>query len=138
VAASGSGSAGIRSSVTTAYFPACRRVELLRDAHVPWVDQFPPDGEPWTRMSELDGTWSVRRISGLLPPLLGVNKRIEDGHGDTRLGPLRVPFVVEGYSLRYCKPFYGFVDVLESDGERIRGRATFRGREFGQFEMHRV
>jgi hypothetical protein len=71
-------------------------------------------------------------------PASGIAARIEGGHGDTRVGPLRVPFVVEGYSLRYCKPFHGFVDVLEPDGERIRGRATFRGREFGRFEMRRV
>jgi hypothetical protein len=88
---------------------------------------------------DFDGTWNVRRTGGLLPPLIGVRKQIEGDHGETRLGPfLRVPFVLSGYSLHYRKPFHGFIDLLEPDGERIRGRATFRGREFGQFEMRQL
>jgi hypothetical protein len=90
------------------------------------------------RVSDFDGLWSVRRISGLLPPLVGVKKRIVGRQGEMCLGPLRVPFVIDGYSLRYRMPLHGFVDVLERDGDRIAGRATFRGREFGRFEMRRV
>jgi hypothetical protein len=30
------------------------------------------------------------------------------------------------------------VDVLEPDGEGFRGRATFRGREFGRFALERI
>jgi hypothetical protein len=87
----------------------------------------------------LDGTWNVRRTGGLLPPLIGVRKRIEGTHGETRLGPFPgVSFVVDGYSLRYRKPLHCFVDLLEPDGEHIRGRATFRGRQFGRFEMRRA
>jgi hypothetical protein len=32
-----------------------------------------------------------------------------------------------------CAPFAGFVDLVEPDGDRFRGRATFLGREFGRF-----
>ena len=32
-------------------------------------------------------------------------------------------------------PLAGFVDVLVADGDGFRGRATFRGREFGRFAM---
>jgi hypothetical protein len=90
-------------------------------------------------MDELDGIWEVRRTGGLLPPLLGVRKRIAGGAGETRLGTLPgVPFRVVGRELRYRAPFVGFVDVLEPDGpDRFEGRATFRGREFGRFELLR-
>ena len=90
-------------------------------------------------MGELDGLWSVRRTGGLLPPLLGVRKRIHGDRGDTRLGPLPgVPFRVDGTALRYRAPFGAFVDLLEPDGDTARGRATFRGHEFGRFAMRRV
>ena len=56
----------------------------------------------------------------------------------TRCGPLPgVPFSVDGLSLRYHRPFTGFVDVLSRDGEGFSGRATFRGREYGRFSMRR-
>jgi len=87
---------------------------------------------------ELDGVWNVERRGGLLPPLVGVEKRIEGTRGETRLGPLPgVPFDVVGLSLRYRAPFRGFVDELEPDGDGFRGRATFRGREFGRFALRR-
>ena len=90
-------------------------------------------------MGELDGVWNVRRRGGLLPPLVGVQKRISGASGETRIGTLPgAPFDVVGLSLRYCAPFTGFVDVLEPDGSGFRGRATYRGREFGRFEMQRV
>jgi hypothetical protein len=90
-------------------------------------------------MGELDGTWDVRRSGGLLPPLLGVRKRIHGDAGETRVGPLfGVPFRVVGAELRYRGPLTGFVDVLEPAGPgRFRGRATFRGLEFGRFELVR-
>ena len=90
-------------------------------------------------MGELDGVWDVRRVSGALPPLLGVRKEIVGTAGATKVG--RFPgasFDVVGLSLRYRAPFQGFVDELEEAGEVVRGRATFRGREFGTFEMRRV
>ena len=89
-------------------------------------------------MAELDGVWDVRRTGGALPPLVGVRKRIHGTRGETAVGPLRgVPFQVRGLELHYVRPFGGFVDVLEHDGDGFRGRATFRGREFGRFELRR-
>lgn len=89
-------------------------------------------------MSELDGIWNVERRGGLLPPLVGVEKRITGSRGETRVGPLPgVPFDVDGLSLRYRAPFRGFVDELEPDGDGYVGRATFRGREFGRFALRR-
>jgi hypothetical protein len=85
---------------------------------------------------ELDGIWNVERRGGLLPPLAGVQKRIEGARGETRLGSLLgVPFDVDGLSLRYRAPFRGFVDELQPDGDGFAGRATFRGREFGRFAL---
>jgi hypothetical protein len=90
-------------------------------------------------MSPLDGTWNVERVSGALPPLVGVRKEIEGDRGVTTVGPLpAAPFDVSGLQLRYRFPFAGFVDVLTPDGEGFAGRATFRGREFGRFRMHRA
>jgi len=90
-------------------------------------------------VGELDGVWEVRRIGGALPPLLGVRKEISGSVGSTKVGPLPgVPFDVVGLSLRYRAPFLGFVDVLERDGQGYRGRATFRGREFGKFKLKRM
>jgi len=87
---------------------------------------------------ELDGVWNVERRGGLLPPLVGVRKRIHGARGETTCGPLPgAPFDVVGLSLRYRAPFRGFVDELEPDGEGFRGRATFRGREFGRFALRR-
>ena len=89
-------------------------------------------------MAELDGTWNVRRLGGLLPPLVGVQKRIEGARGETAVGPLPgMPFDVSGLSLRYRAPFRGFVDELVPDGDRYLGRATFRGHAFGRFALER-
>jgi hypothetical protein len=91
-------------------------------------------------VGELDGVWDVKRVSGALPPLIGVRKEIAGTSGSTKLGPLPgAPFDVVGLSLRYRGAFRGFVDELEPPpGEVIHGRATFRGREYGKFEMRRV
>jgi hypothetical protein len=90
-------------------------------------------------MAELDGDWNVRRLGGLLPPMVGVHKHIAGASGETRVGPLPgAPFDVVGLDLRYRAPFSGFVDVLEPDGDRYLGRATFRGREFGRFALERL
>ncbi len=88
-------------------------------------------------VSELDGTWDVRRTGGLLPPMVSVRKRIAGTGGTTRIGDVvGMPFDVRGLELHYRAPFSGFVDVLTPDGAGgYRGRATFRGREFGQFEL---
>jgi hypothetical protein len=90
-------------------------------------------------VSELDGDWNVERVSGLLPPLLGLRKRIHGDRGETALGALPgVPFRVDGLRLRYPRPLGAFVDVLEPDAEGYRGRATFRGREYGRFRLRKL
>jgi hypothetical protein len=90
-------------------------------------------------VAELDGVWNVKRLGGLLPPMIGVRKVIQGTTGETKLGPLPgAPFDVVGLSLRYRAPFTGFVDEVEPDGERYVGRATFRGRQFGRFALVRV
>jgi hypothetical protein len=87
----------------------------------------------------LDGLWDVKRVGGLLPPLVGMRKRIDGTRGKTVVGPLGVPFEVRGLELHYRAPFQGFVDVLEvADDDHVRGTATFRGREFGRFELRRA
>jgi hypothetical protein len=88
-------------------------------------------------VDELDGKWDVTREGGLLPPLLGVHKRISGEHGVTTLGPLRFPFTVDGRSLRYRFP-PGLVDELEADGDGFRGRALLAGRELGRFRLERA
>lgn len=89
--------------------------------------------------AQLNGEWQVIRTAGLLPPLVGIRKRIRDGEGEAALGPLPgARFAVDGLALRYRLPFPGFVDYLEPDGEGFRGRATFRGREFGRFLLRRL
>jgi hypothetical protein len=87
----------------------------------------------------LEGEWNVHRTGGWLPPLVGVRKRIDGARGWTTLGPVPgAPFDVAGLSLRYRGPFTGFVDQLEPDGpDGYRGRAMFRGREYGRFRMER-
>ena len=87
----------------------------------------------------LDGVWDVKRLSGLLPPLGGVRKQIDGTRGKTMLGPLSASFDVRDLELHYRAPFRGFVDVLEViDDDHVRGRATFRGREFARFELIRA
>jgi ferritin-like metal-binding protein YciE len=87
-------------------------------------------------VAELDGVWRVTRLSGLLPPLLGVHKRIRGASGETAIGPLPgVPFDVVGLTLRYRAPFRGFVDELQPADDGFVGRATFRGRAFGRFAL---
>jgi hypothetical protein len=89
-------------------------------------------------MAALDGEWKVRRLGGLLPPLVGVRKTIHGASGETRVGRLpAAPFDVAGLELRYRAPFSAFVDELEPDGDHYLGRATFRGREFGRFSLER-
>ncbi len=91
------------------------------------------------QLAELDGVWKVERRGGLLPPLLGVRKRIRGTRGVTALGPLPgIPFDVRGLTLRYRGPLSGLVDVLEPDGDAYTGRTTFRGRRLGRFAMRRV
>lgn len=89
-------------------------------------------------MSGLDGEWDVRRLSGLLPPLVGIRKRIRGDRGATVLpGGLGVPFEVVAHELRYRPPFAMVVDVLEPDGDGWHGRATVFSRTIGEFRLSR-
>ena len=87
-------------------------------------------------VTELEGVWQVERSGGMLPPLVGVRKKIRGTRGETMLGrSFRLPFDVVGNELRYRGPLEGFVDVLESSGDAWNGRALFRGREYGRFRL---
>jgi hypothetical protein len=88
-------------------------------------------------MGELDGVWNVKRESGVLPPMAGVRKEISGSTGHTVVGPVRLPFAVEGRSLRYRFP-PGLVDELEPEGDGFRGRALLAGRELGRFRIERA
>ena len=88
-------------------------------------------------MGELDGTWNVERVSGVLPPMVGVRKQISGARGRTLAGLVPLPFDVDGRSLRYRFP-PGLVDYVEPAGDGVfRGRATLFGRELGRFRMKR-
>jgi ferritin-like metal-binding protein YciE len=91
-------------------------------------------------MAELDGTWDVRRVSGMLPPLLGVRKRIHGTRGSTLAANdlVAAGFDVVGSELHYRRPFGGFVDVIEGEGDSLAGTFTYRGRELGRFAMTRT
>jgi ferritin-like metal-binding protein YciE len=86
---------------------------------------------------ELDGVWDVERVSGALPPLLGVRKRIRGTRGQTLFGPVPVQFEVAGSELRYRAPLFGVVDVLEPGDDAVAGRTLLFGREIGRFRMTR-
>jgi len=89
-------------------------------------------------VAELDGDWELERLSGALPPLVGMHKEIRGDRGATiLLGGLPVPFAVVGHELRYRPPFSMVVDVLEPDGNGWLGRATVFGRTVGEFRMSR-
>jgi ferritin-like metal-binding protein YciE len=90
----------------------------------------------------LEGDWRVERLGGLLPPMVGVRKRIRGDRGESKIGPLVVwPFRIERRGERvallvYRAPFSGLVDELEAaaDGS-ILGRSVLGGRELGRFRM---
>lgn len=90
-------------------------------------------------MGELDGVWSLERVSGALPPLRGCVKRIHGSRGTTECAGLPgVPFEVRGLELHYRGPFGLLVDRLERSNGGYRGHATLLGREYGQFELRRL
>jgi hypothetical protein len=90
-----------------------------------------------TRENELDGVWDVHRTGGALPPMRGlVRKRIEHGRGWTIALGVRIPFVVDGLSLRY--PGGGLVDELVPDGPDVySGTTRLLGRTVGTFRLTR-
>jgi ferritin-like metal-binding protein YciE len=84
----------------------------------------------------LDGIWTVERTGGVLPPLVGMRKKIRGTRGRTVVGRgPSAPFDVVGTELRYRGLLEGFVDVLEPSGDGWNGRALFRGREYGRFRL---
>jgi ferritin-like metal-binding protein YciE len=90
-------------------------------------------------VGELDGVWSVERVSGALPPLNGCIKRIRGTKGTTEFPNLPgMPFEVRGLELHYRAPFGMLVDKLEPQNGGYRGRATMLGREFGRFTLRRM
>lgn len=92
-------------------------------------------------MRSIEGEWKVERLNGLLPPMVGVWKRIQGDSGETRTGPVPVwPFRCERrereVALVYRWPFSGLVDEVrpEPDGSWT-GRSTLLGLELGTFRM---
>ena len=90
----------------------------------------------------LEGDWRVERLGGLLPPMVGVRKRIRGDRGESRIGPLVVwPFRIERRGERvallvYRAPFSELVDELEAGADgSILGRSVLGGRELGRFRM---
>lgn len=86
----------------------------------------------------------MERVDGLLPPMVGVRKRISGPRGETLAGPVPVwPFGVErrgeGFVLVYRPPFSALVDeVRAGPGGSWLGRSVLGGREVGRFRMHLV
>jgi hypothetical protein len=96
-------------------------------------------------MTNLEGDWQVERLGGLLPPMIGIWKRIHGDRGQTRIGPFwpGVPFRLvqrrEGHvELVYRPPLWGLVDELwaEADDSWL-GRAMLGRLELGRFRMTR-
>lgn len=91
-----------------------------------------------------DGYWRVERTGGLLPPMIGVYKRVRGEEGETWAGPLlRWPFRLEvcaGHvDLIYAPPFSLWVDELRPEETGLwLGTATLGGRPVGRFRMVRI
>lgn len=92
----------------------------------------------------LEGDWRIERVDGLLPPMVGVWKRIRGERGETRVGPMVAwPFRVERreerFALVYRPPFSALVDEVRAapDGSWL-GRSVLGGRELGRFRMIRI
>ena len=69
-----------------------------------------------------------------------MRKRISGTRGVTLVGPARMPFEVRGNELHYRAPVPGLRRRAGAVGRRpsVHGRATFMGREYGQFELRRI
>ena len=91
--------------------------------------------------TDLSGRWALERVSGLLPPLGLLHKRIEGSRGATRLGGLlRLPFDVRdgarGPELVYSGPLRIVRDRLEpSEDGGWAGETLVFGLPVGRFRM---
>ena len=91
-----------------------------------------------------DGYWRVERTGGLLPPMIGVYKRVRGERGETWFGPLlRWPFGLEDraecVALTYDPPFSPWVDEIRAETTDLWvGTATLGGRPVGSFRMVRI
>ncbi len=92
----------------------------------------------------LEGEWRLQRLSGALPPLIGVRKEVRGDRGKTWFGPFpaasfRVEEREDCLALVYRPPFSVLVDEVrrESEGSWL-GKATLGGRTFGRFRMTRI
>ena len=101
-----------------------------------------PAGEGPT--PDLDGLWRVERAGGLMPPMVGVWKRIEGRSGETRVGlvigwPFDVERLPEGFAMVYRPPFSAIADeVRVGPAGSWVGRSVVGGRELGRFRMRRI
>jgi ferritin-like metal-binding protein YciE len=101
----------------------------------------PQSGVLEDRQAHLEGEWEVEHVSGLLPSMGGIRKRIRGNGGETRVGPLPVwSFRSERKEGRVAlvnrRPFSVLVDELrpKPDGSWL-GRSTLLGLELGEFRM---
>ena len=92
------------------------------------------------RREELAERPELGEVPEQRPVVPAPQRKLGGSTGTTTFGALPgLPFDVRGNELHYRTPFAGFVDVVEPVGpDRYRGRATFRGRSFGQFAMRRI
>lgn len=93
-------------------------------------------------MSKLEGRWRVERLSGMLPPMVGVSKEILGERGKTRLGPLlSLPFQIEKREdcIVFVYPSSMLVDEIRYASEDSWvGRAVLAGYELGRFRIVRT
>ncbi len=85
----------------------------------------------------LQGSWKVRRLSGLLPP--GVTKEIAGGRGRTLLwGVPFGAFRMEGGRFVYRRwPIVDLVEPAPGDADAFVGRGTVFGLTFCRFRLER-
>jgi len=94
----------------------------------------PSRTRPQSRSLPLEGTWDVRRESGLLPPF--VSKQIGPETGWTRwLGVPVGKFEVDGLSLHYR--LWPVRDELWPEGDGFTGRGFVFGIPFCRFRLER-
>ena len=94
-------------------------------------------------MRELEGEWRVERLGGLLPPMVGIWKRVHGARGETWFGilpvwPFRIERRVDRVVLVYRSPFSRLIDELwpEASGSWL-GRTMLGNLELGRFRMTR-